>query len=85
MTSDQSSSGGSDTSGQSGGEGFIGSQGTASDEYLREGGTPDDTGGSDFAKQGRGALDEENEEDESGTGSTGGTEGSGSSGGGGSF
>jgi hypothetical protein len=87
MTSDQSSSGGSDTSGQSGGESFIGSQGTGSDEYLREGGTPDDTGGSDFAKQSRGALDEEeeNEEDESGTGSTGGTEGSGSSGGGGSF
>jgi hypothetical protein len=86
MTSDQSSSGGSDTSGQSGGESFIGSQGTGSDEYLREGGTSGDTDESNFAKQGRGALEEENEDDESGSGSTGSdTEGSGSSGGGGSF
>lgn len=63
------------------GEGFIGQQGGGSDEYLQERGdsaggttTPSGTGatgGSDFANQGRGALDEE-EEDESGTGSTGG-------------
>lgn len=63
------------------GEGFVGSQGAGSDEYLRErGGT---TSGSDFAKEGRGALEkEEGEEDESGTGSTGGGSGGG---GGGSF
>ena len=44
----------------SSGEGFIGSQGSGSDEYLREG------GGSDFARQGRGALDEDENESDSG-------------------
>lgn len=40
------------------------------------------TGGSDFAKEGRGSIETEEEEDESGTGSTGGGSGGG---GGGSF
>jgi len=84
----QSSGGGSDTMtsdenprGQSGsqGEGFIGSQGSGSDDYLqddqRSSGTSSAasekaTGGSDFANEGRGVLDEEDEE--SGSGSTGG-------------
>jgi hypothetical protein len=71
---DQTSGG---SSGTSGGEGFIGAQGTGSDDYLQQGGagsssSASTTGGSDFAKQGRGAVDDE-DEDESGAGSTGGS------------
>jgi hypothetical protein len=36
--------------------GFVGSQGTGSDDYLREEGS---SGGSDFAGQGQGALDQD--------------------------
>jgi hypothetical protein len=63
-------SGGS--SGVSGGEGFIGSQGSGSDDYLQDRSGSDRsssaaaTDGSDFAKQGRGALDED-EDDDSGS------------------
>lgn len=66
-------SGGS--SGVSGGEGFIGSRGSGSDEYLQDRSGSDKassagaTGGSDFAKHGRGALDDEDQDDESGAGS----------------
>lgn len=74
------------------GEGFIGSQGTGSDEYLKS--TPGATtgssatgatSGSDFAEKGQGAT--EDEEDETGPGSTGGGFSGGGSGGsgGGSF
>jgi hypothetical protein len=65
-------SGGS--SGVSGGEGFIGLQGSGSDDYLQERSGSESsssagaTGGSDFAEQGRGAL--EDEDDESSSGST---------------
>lgn len=84
--------------GQSGpqGEGFIGSQGTGSEEYLQStpGATTDAsatgaTGGSDFAEKGQGAT--EDKEEETGAGSTGGgfsgggSGGSGGGGGGGSF
>jgi hypothetical protein len=70
--SDQTSGG---SSGTSGGQGFIGSQGSGSDDYLQQGGSQenlrssgsDATGGSDFASEGRGALDED--DDEEGTGS----------------
>jgi hypothetical protein len=58
---DQTSGG---SSGVSGGEGFIGSKGGNSDEYLQEKSSPEDA---DFAKRGRGALDEDG--DESGGGS----------------
>jgi hypothetical protein len=45
------------SSGASGAEGgFVGSQGTGSDEYLQEQGSD---GGSDFASQGQGALDQD--------------------------
>jgi hypothetical protein len=70
--SDQTSGG---SSGTSGGEGFIGSQGTGSDEYLREGGTSGRTTDSsgaeettDFANQGRGATEGQNEDIETGQG-----------------
>jgi len=62
--SDQTSGG---SSGLSGGEGFIGSQGSGSDDYLQERdgsnspSSSEATDGSDFAKQGRGALDDESE------------------------
>jgi hypothetical protein len=66
------------SSGVSGGEGFIGSQGAGSDNQVeRPEDSPDSaasagaTDGSDFAKQGRGALEEEDEE--SGPDSTGGS------------
>ena len=58
-------------SGGSTGEGFIGAQGSGSDDLIenREGATGASsgkaTGGSDFAEQGRGALDDE-DDDESG-------------------
>jgi hypothetical protein len=79
LTTDQDDDAARGSTSQGGpqGEGFIGSQGTGSDDYLRQDGqsggspSPDATGGSDFANQGRGALDEE-QEDDSGTGSTGG-------------
>jgi len=48
------------------GEGFIGAQGTASDDYVQEGksaSSADTTGGTDFANQGRGAPEEESGED----------------------
>lgn len=70
---DQTSGG---SSGTSGGEGFIGSQGGGSDDLIHG---ESSSGGSDFAKQGRGALDED--EDESGSSSEG-SGGSGSSRGG---
>ena len=66
-------SGGS--SGVSDGEGFIGSRGSGSDDYLQERSGSESsssaaaTGGSDFAKQGRGSLDDEDQDDESGSGS----------------
>jgi len=82
----------------SSGDGFIGSQGTGSDDLIEDGSPggsgssgADATGGSDFANQGRGALEEDENEDDSGqsgsTGGSGGSGGSGSSGsgGGGSF
>lgn len=72
-TNEASSSGGDSGAegGGASGEGFIGSQGSGSDDYLRKDDTSatDATGGSDFAKQGRGALEEE-QEDEAGDGST---------------
>lgn len=69
----------------SAGEGFVGSQGTGSGDYLQErgsdsGGSAEATGGTDFAEKGQGAI--EDEDDGSGTGSAGGGLGSG---GGGSF
>lgn len=42
--------------------GFVGSQGGASDDDLQEGAT----GGSDFASQGQGALDDQDEDIETG-------------------
>jgi hypothetical protein len=50
-------------------EGFIGSQSGQSDDYLREKNPSGAaaTGGSDFARQGRGALDEEDDESDSGS------------------
>ena len=56
---------GSGQPGSSGGSqgGFVGSQGTGSDAYLREQGS---TGGSDFAKEGQGALEGEDEDIETG-------------------
>jgi hypothetical protein len=76
MTGDRNSQG---SAGQGGsqGEGFVGSQGSGSDEYLQERGGQsgdDATGGSDFAEKGQGAT--EDEDDESGSGSTGGGGGS---------
>jgi len=66
LTSDQQSETSSQSS-QSGsqGEGFIGSQGSGSDDYLRDENPSgaDATDGSDFAKQGRGSLDEDDESD----------------------
>jgi hypothetical protein len=53
---DQTSGG---PSGVSGGEGFVGSHGDNSSEYLQQDGAD---GGSDFAKQGRAAVDEEDGE-----------------------
>jgi hypothetical protein len=44
------------SSGISGGEGFVGSRADDSSEYLREG------GGTDFAKQGRGAAKEDDDQ-----------------------
>ena len=73
LTTDQSSESPSQSSqGGSQGEGFIGSQGSGSDDYLQNKNPSGENaaGGSDFANQGRGALDEE--EDESGDDSTGG-------------
>ncbi|HSR00393.1 MAG TPA: hypothetical protein VLM36_10810 [Sphingomicrobium sp.] len=70
------------------GQGFIGSQGSGSDDYLQdqEGGSSSGdtastyshtTGGTDFAAEGQGALDED--ENESDSGSTGdGSQGGGS-------
>src|SRR5919107_2496119 len=71
LTSDQGPSVGTQsTHGSAGGspsdEGFIGSQGSGSDEYLQNRGSEpsgsssaEATEGTDFAKQGRGALDED--------------------------
>jgi hypothetical protein len=53
----------------SAGEGFIGTQGSGSDEYLQRRENPasaDTTGGSDFAPQGRGATEGEGEEEDDG-------------------
>ena len=50
----QSGSGQPGQGGSEGTGGFVGSQGTGSDEYLREEGS---TGGSDFASQGQGATE----------------------------
>ena len=64
-------SGGS--SGVSGGEGFIGSQGSGSDDYLQDRGGSESsssagaTGGSGFAEQGRGALEDEDDESDAGS------------------
>jgi hypothetical protein len=71
LTTDQSGGLGQASSGQSSsqGEGFIGS---------REGGSDSATGGTDFAKQGRGALEDEDEV--SGKGSSGSDFGSSSGG-----
>ncbi|HEX6661043.1 MAG TPA: hypothetical protein VF067_04145 [Sphingomicrobium sp.] len=45
---------------ESSGEGFVGSQGSGSDEYLQERGSSEKaTGGSDFAKEGRGASEDD--------------------------
>jgi hypothetical protein len=74
LGTDQPGSVGGASGGGSMGEGFIGSQDTGSDDLIedREGAigasSAKATGGSDFATQGRGALDEEEEEDESGAG-----------------
>jgi hypothetical protein len=48
------------------GEGFIGAQGSGSDDYLQKGesaSSAETTGGTDFANQGRGAPEEESGED----------------------
>jgi len=60
VTSDrQSGAGGSD---QPSGQGFVGSQGTDSSEYLREGGDSSETSGkSDFASQGQGAQNDDSD------------------------
>ena len=55
--SGQGSTGGPDSGG------FVGSQGTGSDEYLQEKGS---TGGSDFASQGQGAVEDQDEDIETG-------------------
>jgi len=61
------------------GEGFIGSQGSGSDDYLQDragetsASSSDATGGADFASQGRGALDEDANEDDSGSTGSGGS------------
>ncbi|HZU50498.1 MAG TPA: hypothetical protein VE968_01340 [Sphingomicrobium sp.] len=58
------------SSGTAGGAGFIGSDANTSDDYLQENvrssgqsrsnsSTPEDTGGNDFARDGRGALDDD--------------------------
>jgi hypothetical protein len=64
------------SSSRSSDENFIGSQGTGSGDYLQEGGSSGNaTGGSDFAEQGQGALDEDDSNSDSNQ-----TDGSGSSG-----
>ena len=83
------SGGGTSTGQAAGNEGFVGSQGTGGDEYLRQDTTGQSdkqspTGGTDFAKQGQGAVDSNDEDDSRSTGgSTGGISGGGSGGGGG--
>jgi hypothetical protein len=68
LGTDQPGRVGGASGGGSTGEGFIGAQGTGSDDYLqkREGATgassAQATDGSDFAQQGRGALDDEDDE-----------------------
>lgn len=69
LTADQESSAdsptGQDSSSQS--EGFIGSQGSGSDELIQDRDSPDSlgsssanaTGGADFAQKGQGAIDDE--------------------------
>jgi len=62
------------TTGRAQGEGFIGSQGTGSDDYLQQAGeeggsaggasasaSTDTTGGSDFAEQGQGATEDDSD------------------------
>lgn len=50
-------SGGGQSGGTEGAGGFVGSQGSGSDDYLREEGS---TGGPDFASQGQGATEGQN-------------------------
>ena len=65
LTSDQGASTGSDPDAeksQGQGEGFVGSQGSESGDYLQEGGTASNTtGGSGFADQGQGAQDDDSD------------------------
>ena len=61
------SSGGS--SGVSGGQGFVGSQGDNSSDYLQDNQSASDapaSGGTDFAKQGRGAPEDEDGQESGG-------------------
>lgn len=77
LTADQESSADNPTGQDSGSpnEGFIGSQGSGSDDLIQDPDSPDSlgsssanaTGGADFAQKGQGALDDEDE-----SGSTGG-------------
>lgn len=72
MTNDEGASGGTGTtglgggSGGSSGEGFVGSQGSGSDDYLREDDSSETLDRSDFAKQGQGATEAGNENIETG-------------------
>lgn len=68
--SDQTSGG---SSGVSGGEGFVGSGGDNSSDYLQQRSGSSgaaNAGGPDFAEQGRGALDDEDESRSSGDGNS---------------
>ena len=69
LTTDQGGAGANNS-----GQGFIGSQGSGSDDYVQDrtgsesSSSAEATGASDFANEGRGALDDEND-DESGSSS----------------
>ena len=83
LTRDQDSN--SDQPSRSGSEGFIGSQGSGSDDYIQQDGGSDAsassanaTGGSDFAREGRGSLDRDDDDSDSGTSPGGLTDGTGS-------
>lgn len=77
LETDQPGRVGGASGGGSTGEGFIGAQGSGSDDYLQEpsplsgktgsSSSAEATGGSDFASEGRGALDDE-EDEEAGAG-----------------
>jgi hypothetical protein len=91
MTADQNSNSGSNAA--SSGEGFIGSQGSGSDDYLQDNGSSSSgstgqlggssgsspSGGSDLANQGRGALDDQESDSNSGSSPSEGSDGSSSS------